>query len=173
MTIGDLSNSMDVPIVIKMYLQMHLMIVSNVIIVFSLAPYGLSIFIRMIQCICEPNIILLPSTMTSGDLVLGPDCCFLIIDNHVKKRKCGNFVSISSLTGKCAAEKISNFCSSSLWTCLHHMVILRSQNKITNFLMILAWASPFNQLTVVTCLLPLSRLFVLSCRILPSRPSAM
>ena len=25
------------------------------------------------------------------------------------------------------------------------MVILRSQNKITDFLMILAWASPFNQ----------------------------
>ena len=29
-------------------------------------------------------------------------------------------------------------CSSSLWTCLHHMVILRSQNKITDFFMILA-----------------------------------
>ena len=27
------------------------------------------------------------------------------------------------------------FCSS-LWTCLHHMVILRSQKKITDFLMI-------------------------------------
>ena len=26
---------------------------------------------------------------------------------------------------------------------LHHMVILRSQNKITDFLMTLAWASPF------------------------------
>ena len=38
-----------------------------------------------------------------------------------------------------------NFYSSSLWTCLHHMVILRSQNKITDFFfMILAWASPFN-----------------------------
>ena len=37
-----------------------------------------------------------------------------------------------------------NFYSSSLWTCLYHMVILRSQNVITDFLMILAWASPFN-----------------------------
>ena len=55
----------------------------------------------------------------------------------------GCFVSISSLTGECAAEKNKNFCSSSLWTCLHHMVILRSQNKITDFIMILAWASPF------------------------------
>ena len=31
---------------------------------------------------------------------------FLIIDNHVKNRKCGNFVSISSLTGECAAQKL-------------------------------------------------------------------
>ena len=38
-----------------------------------------------------------------------------------------------------------NFCSSSLCTCLHHMVIIRSQNKITDFFMILAWASPFNK----------------------------
>ena len=53
------------------------------------------------------------------------------------------FVSISSLTGECAAQKLKNLCSSSLWTCLHHMVILRSQNKITDFWMILAWASPF------------------------------
>ena len=53
---------------------------------------------------------------------------FLIIDNHVKNKKYGNFVSISSLTGKCAAEKFKTFYSSSLWTCLHHMVILRSQN---------------------------------------------
>ena len=31
---------------------------------------------------------------------------FLIIDNHVKNKKYGNFVSISSLTGKCAAQKL-------------------------------------------------------------------
>ena len=62
-----------------------------------------------------------------------------ILDNHVKNKKYGNFVSISSLTGECAAEKFKNFCSSSLLTCLHHMVILRSQNKNTDFLMILAW----------------------------------
>ena len=66
------------------------------------------------------------------------------MDNHVKNKKYGNFVSISSLTGEYAAEKFKNICSSSLWTCLHHMVILRSQNKITDFLMILAWASLFN-----------------------------
>ena len=41
------------------------------------------------------------------------------------------------------STKIKTLCSSSLWTCLHHMVILRSQNKITDFFMILAWASPF------------------------------
>ena len=41
-------------------------------------------------------------------------------------------------------------CSSSLWTFLHHMIIimimdiLRSQNKITNFFMILTWVCPFN-----------------------------
>ena len=52
-------------------------------------------------------------------------------------------MSISSLTGECAAEKLKKNCSSSLWTCLHHMVILRNQNKITDFFMILAWASPF------------------------------
>ena len=75
--------------------------------------------------------------------LLRRDSWFLIIDNHVKKRKYRNFVSISSLTDEYAAEKLKNFCSSSLWTCLHHMVILRSQNKITDFLMILAWDSPF------------------------------
>ena len=37
-----------------------------------------------------------------------------------------------------------NFCSSILWTCLHYMVILISQNRITDFFMILVWASPFN-----------------------------
>ena len=68
----------------------------------------------------------------------------LILDNHVKNKKYGNFVSISSLTGECAAEQLKNFLSSSLWTCLHHMVILKSQNKITDFFMILAWACPFN-----------------------------
>ena len=40
-----------------------------------------------------------------------------------------------------------NFCSSSLWSCLHHMVLLGSQNKITDFLMILVWASPFKMET--------------------------
>ena len=44
------------------------------------------------------------------------------MDNHVKKKKYGDFVSISSSTGEYAAEKFKNFCSFSLWTCLHHMV---------------------------------------------------
>ena len=52
--------------------------------------------------------------------------------------------SLSSLTDECAAEKLKNFRSSSLWTCLHHMVILKSQNKITDFFMILSLTSPFN-----------------------------
>ena len=34
-------------------------------------------------------------------------------------------------------NRFKNFCSSSLWTCLHHMIILRRQNKITDVLMIL------------------------------------
>ena len=64
---------------------------------------------------------------------------FLISDMHVQNKKYGNFVSISHLTGKCAAQKLKNFCSSSLWTCLpglHHMVCY-SQNKISDFLMVL------------------------------------
>ena len=39
----------------------------------------------------------------------------------------------------------TNFCSSSLWTWLHHMVIWRRQNKVTDFFMILAWACPFTR----------------------------
>ena len=45
------------------------------------------------------------------------------------------------------STKIKKNCSSSLWTCLHHMVILRSQNKITDFFMILAWDCPFKECT--------------------------
>ena len=44
------------------------------------------------------------------------------------------------------STKILKICSSSLCTCLHHMVILRTRNKITDFFMILAWASPFKYL---------------------------
>ena len=43
------------------------------------------------------------------------------------------------------STKIIKICSSSLCTCLHHMVILRTRNKITDFMMILAWASPFKE----------------------------
>ena len=42
------------------------------------------------------------------------------------------------------STKIIKNCSSSLCTCLHQMVILRTRNKITDFFIILAWASPFN-----------------------------
>ena len=45
------------------------------------------------------------------------------------------------------STQIYFICCSSLWTCLHHMVILRGQNKITDCLMILAWSSPFNMNT--------------------------
>ena len=57
------------------------------------------------------------------------------LDMHVQNKKYGN---ISRLIGKCAAQKLKNFCSSRLWTFLHHMVILESQIKITDLLMILA-----------------------------------
>ena len=40
------------------------------------------------------------------------------------------------------STKIIKICSSSMCTCLHHMVILRTRNKITDFFMILAWAVP-------------------------------
>ena len=53
-----------------------------------------------------------------------------------------NFVSISSLTGECAAQKKKKTFAVLVYGRLHHMVILRSQNKITDFLVILAWASP-------------------------------
>ena len=56
---------------------------------------------------------------------------------------------MSSLTGECAAQKLKNVCSSSIWTWLHHMDILGSQNKITDFFMILAWACPFKQILVI------------------------
>ena len=42
------------------------------------------------------------------------------------------------------STKIEKNAVFSIWTCLHHMVILKTQNKITDFFMILAWASPFN-----------------------------
>ena len=61
---------------------------------------------------------------------------FLIFDMVVNNYKSGISSLYLVLTGECAAEKLKNFCSSSLWTCLHHMVILRSQNKINDFFMI-------------------------------------
>ena len=46
-------------------------------------------------------------------------------------------------------RELENFYSYSLWTCLRHMVILRNQNKITDFLMILAWASLFDYAAIL------------------------
>ena len=57
---------------------------------------------------------------------------------HAQNKKCRSFVFISRLTGKCATRKK---CSSGLWTCLNYMVILGSQNKNTDFLVILAIVS--------------------------------
>ena len=67
-----------------------------------------------------------------------------IINSTYLGKRNENFVVLAAgiLQHYYAAEKLKNFCSSSLWTCLHH-IILRSQNKITDFLMILAWASLF------------------------------
>ena len=48
-------------------------------------------------------------------------------DHCVEKYE--NFVFIFRSTGKCATR---------LWTCLHHMVKLRSQNKIKDFFIIVA-----------------------------------
>ena len=67
------------------------------------------------------------------------------MDNHVKNKKYGHFVSISSLV-KAQQENLIFF------TVLvyGHVYIIRSyyghienQNKMTDFLMILEWASPF------------------------------
>ena len=59
-----------------------------------------------------------------------------MLDMHAKEY--GDFVFISRLTGKCETQKFKDLHNSSLWTCSHHMAILKSQNKNTDFLMILA-----------------------------------
>ena len=64
---------------------------------------------------------------------------------HVQNKKYRNFVPISRLPGKQAAQKFKNFCRPSLWTCLHHTVILRNQYKIPDFLMILAFYATESQ----------------------------
>ena len=70
-----------------------------------------------------------------------------------QKKEIRNFVSIFRLTGKCAAQKLKKpfavlvYVHVSMYIYLvyvHHMVILRSQNNITDVFMILAWVSPFN-----------------------------
>ena len=65
-------------------------------------------------------------------------------------KEIGNFVSISSLTGKCAAQKLKK----KIAVLVHGhvyiiIVILISQNKITDFFMILAWASPFKHTFII------------------------
>ena len=61
---------------------------------------------------------------------------------HVQNKKYGNLVSIASLTGKCPARKCKHF---AVLVKGHVYIIwtLRSQNKITEFFMILARLSPF------------------------------
>ena len=58
-----------------------------------------------------------------------------MIDNHVKNKKYGNFVSISSLTGECAVEKFKNFCSSRV-TCDLSAILnfIEKMTKKNNFL---------------------------------------
>ena len=75
---------------------------------------------------------------------------------RLKKKHQFSSLYLAQLVNYSAAQKFQNFCSSSPWTCLHHMVILRSQNKITVFLTILAWLSRFNPLIwnfMICCLL--------------------
>ena len=85
---------------------------------------------------------------------------FPIFDMVVQNKKSGISSLISSLTGKCAAQKL-NFCSSGLWTCLHNMVISRSQNKITNFL---CWAIHFNwYIFLCVCI----AIYILTSHIIP------
>ena len=74
----------------------------------------------------------------------GQSCRFLMPDMHVQNKKYVNFVSIFRLTGKCATQKLKNLRSSSLWT--SYYVVLRSQNKNTDFLMILAWLCRFTHI---------------------------
>ena len=52
---------------------------------------------------------------------------------HVQNEKYDSFVYISSLSAKCATQKLANLRDSSLWTCSHHMAILKSENKNTVF----------------------------------------
>ena len=63
------------------------------------------------------------------------------------------------------STKIIKICSSSLWTCLHHMVLLRTQNKITDFFMILPWASPFNMNIIKSTIKSISKPLVSICNL--------
>ena len=116
--------------------------------IFSSTSSNLSSVGSAKQALCRAMLAILLKVSSFGSAGQDPSgiSWFLLLDNHVKNKKYGNFVSISGLTGKCAAQKLKNFCISSLWTCLHHMVILISQNQITDFLMILAWLSLFKYL---------------------------
>ena len=66
-------------------------------------------------------------------------------------KKYWDFGSISRLTVICAAKNCKNFHSSNVWACLHDMVILRSQNKITYFFTILARLSRFSEKLHILC----------------------
>ena len=63
------------------------------------------------------------------------------------------------------STKIMKNCSSSLCTCLHHMVILRTRNKITDFFMILSWAGLFNIGALSLKKKQFSVIFISSCQV--------
>ena len=72
------------------------------------------------------------------------------------KREIGNLLFIPSrLTYKCATHKLKDICNSSLWTRSHHMVILKTNHKNTDFWMILALLCRFKSLFYFIVLSPL------------------
>ena len=68
------------------------------------------------------------------------------------------------------STKIIKICSSSLCTCLHHMVILRTRNKITDFFMILAWASPFNKVDFSSMCITFVGIDHILCNVVATHP---
>ena len=57
---------------------------------------------------------------------------------HVHNEEYRNFIFLSCLIGTYETQKLKNLHSYNLWTCSDHMAILKSQNKKTDFFMILA-----------------------------------
>ena len=76
------------------------------------------------------------SEMCSGN-EMGTDIHVLNKTLGISSIYLGNFIFISRLIGKCATQRLKNLRNSSLWTCSHHMAILKSGNKNAEFSMIL------------------------------------